>query len=228
MSSLPPNSPWAGHSAVIAVYQDKQEKEEESTVLAEEVYTLAVSRIIERDFFPNLLKMREQNNALERYRFTEDYSKRLPTERLQDFKEQLEMLPPQSMAEDELLKNVDLSLSLDEFQQKYTSEDNASFGEIVQVANRRHRERYHWLYDTETKLIEGKEPLLIEGTWGYTARNTLMYGPEGINQKLEIMRSKPKAIVNANTRMETSNIKENSLALSVPPSTTDGNFISNI
>lgn len=54
--------------------------------------------------------------------------------------------------------NVDTSLTLDQFQARYTSEDNASFNEIVEKINARKKEKYSWIYDQENKsqkLIEG-------------------------------------------------------------------------
>ncbi|KAG0272550.1 DiGeorge syndrome critical region protein 14 [Linnemannia exigua] len=46
---------------------------------------------------------------------------------------------------------VDTSLSLDQFQARYTSEDNASFNEIIEKINTQKREKYKWLYDQEKK-----------------------------------------------------------------------------
>lgn len=52
---------------------------------------------------------------------------------------------------------IDTSLSLDQFQARYTSEDNASFIEIVERINAQKREKYRWLYE------QGKKSqLLIE------------------------------------------------------------------
>lgn len=41
----------------------------------------------------------------------------------------------------------DTSLSLDDFVAKYTSEDNASFDEIIDKARERLRVRYKWMYE---------------------------------------------------------------------------------
>ncbi|KAF9904087.1 DiGeorge syndrome critical region protein 14 [Lobosporangium transversale] len=62
-------------------------------------------------------------------------------------------------AGDDQKKVIDTSLSLDEFQARYTSEDNASFIEIVEKINSQKREKYRWLYEQEKKhqkLIEGE------------------------------------------------------------------------
>ena len=41
----------------------------------------------------------------------------------------------------------DTNLSLDEFVAKYTSEDNASFNDIIDQARERLRSRYRWVYE---------------------------------------------------------------------------------
>lgn len=48
---------------------------------------------------------------------------------------------------------IDTSLSLDQFQARYTSEDNASFNEILEKMNLRKKEKYSWLYDQEKKSM---------------------------------------------------------------------------
>ncbi|CAO3569177.1 unnamed protein product [Mortierella alpina] len=66
--------------------------------------------------------------------------------------------------------NIDTSLTLDQFQARYTSEDNASFNEIVEKINARKKEKFRWMYDQENqsqKLIEGgrnSEQLLLRQT----------------------------------------------------------------
>lgn len=42
-------------------------------------------------------------------------------------------------------------LSLDAFQARYTSEDNASFAEIIERQNEAQRQRYQWAYDEEKR-----------------------------------------------------------------------------
>ena len=60
-------------------------------------------------------------------------------------------------------------LSLDNFQAKYTSEDNASFLEILNDENKKKKEVYGWAYNAQKRveeqrerMLEGRERLLIE------------------------------------------------------------------
>ncbi|KAF9433725.1 DiGeorge syndrome critical region protein 14 [Entomortierella beljakovae] len=46
---------------------------------------------------------------------------------------------------------IDTSLSLDQFQARYTSEDNASFNDIIEKINTQKREKYRWMYELEKK-----------------------------------------------------------------------------
>jgi len=64
---------------------------------------------------------------------------------------------------------LDVSLRLDDFQTQYTSEDNASFTEILDVENKRRRERYGWAWDAQRRvealhgrMLEARERALIE------------------------------------------------------------------
>ncbi|CAI9090151.1 OLC1v1024860C1 [Oldenlandia corymbosa var. corymbosa] len=89
---------------------------------------------------------------------------------------------------------VDVSLSLDEFFRRYTSEDNESFSKIMERVNRKRKERYAHLLEGETedvKLIEdvkrervatdgfgtSDQPVATLEGWKYTAKNLLMYHP---------------------------------------------------
>jgi protein DGCR14 len=75
---------------------------------------------------------------------------------------------------------VNLSLSLDAFQAKYTSEDNSSFTEVLDDENQQRRQKYAWAWDAErrtaekkAKEIEGRERLLLEAA-GESSRERLM------------------------------------------------------
>ncbi|KAI8601469.1 nuclear protein DGCR14 [Dissophora ornata] len=123
---------------------------------------------------------------------------------------------------------VDTTLTLDQFQARYTSEDNASFGEIIERINTQKREKYRWMYEQEKKnqrlLENGHNPghsgsqdessklaLMVSDkrsgvipTWEYKAKNALMYNPEGLGTLLDekTIRGSPKEIVYRNTSFQ--------------------------
>ncbi|XP_014799475.1 PREDICTED: protein DGCR14-like [Calidris pugnax] len=84
--------------------------------------------------------------------------------------------------------------SLDSFLAKHTSEDNASFEQIMEVAKEKEKVKHAWLYSAEEEYTQRRnenlalpsaEQQALENvkagleTWEYTARNTLMYYPTG-------------------------------------------------
>jgi protein DGCR14 len=125
-----------------------------------------------------------------------------------------------------LPKDVDVSLSLDQFQARYTSEDNASFIDLLGKANEQRKEKYKWVWDKESNQLRIKEAPHVEsaltivderdalpGTWKYKARNALMYQPDAINVKNKSSvnpndgRGSPKAVVHSNTQFTAQNME---------------------
>ncbi|KAM4827742.1 splicing factor ESS-2 homolog [Thomomys bottae] len=104
--------------------------------------------------------------------------------------------------------------SLDVFLSRYTSEDNASFQEIMEVAKEKNRARHAWLYQAEEEFekrqkdnleLPSAEHQAIESsqagveTWKYKAKNSLMYYPEGVPDEDQLFK-KPRQVVHKNTR----------------------------
>ncbi|GAB5579290.1 splicing factor ESS-2 homolog isoform X2 [Prionailurus iriomotensis] len=104
--------------------------------------------------------------------------------------------------------------SLDVFLSRYTSEDNASFQEIMEVAKEKSRARHTWLYQAEEEFekrqkdnlaLPSAEHQAIESsqagveTWKYKAKNSLMYYPEGVPDEEQLFK-KPRQVVHKNTR----------------------------
>lgn len=135
--------------------------------------------------------------------------------------------------------------NLDSYLSKYHSEDDASFAELMEKTQQKHREKYAWLYEQEQKAkqyalefqpssdgttanqlaitdgcnvqeghsSEGKGPSTAQArtgqvkTWTYTAKNPLMYIPEGMEmtakEKLELPGAQ-REILHSNTRLSKS------------------------
>ncbi|RUS23884.1 nuclear protein DGCR14 [Jimgerdemannia flammicorona] len=158
-------------------------------VLDEDTYTEAISYIIERDFFPNLTKLKAQQQYLEAYDNGDVIALHRATRTLADLSHTPTLDRPGTTSQDSLISTpttqdgkmqlelpskVDLNLSLDQFQAKYTrfnalidicipicvnSEDNVSFAELIEKFNLRTREKYKWVFDNETRQLKlrGKE-----------------------------------------------------------------------
>ena len=129
------------------------------TVISEEKYEEALDTIIERDFFPDLKELKEENSLL---------------------------FPGltngcDETVEDELIPRE--NESLDEYLARVISEDDASFAELLQKDRELIRERCKQFFLGQIKQetsdqIEFKKPknFALEG------QNSLMYVPEGLEQ----------------------------------------------
>lgn len=148
-------------------------------------------------------------------------------------------LPPSKQASKPSDTNLDKYLS------KYHSEDDASFAELMEKTQQKHKEKYAWLYEQEEKAkqyaleyqpsadeestrqlaitdgtsmqvshsSEAKGPSSAHArtgqvkTWAYTAKNALMYIPEGMEmtakEKLELPGAQ-REILHSNTRLSKS------------------------
>ena len=171
-------------------------------VLEEDEYTSALSQIIARDFFPTLVG-------------TDYLDSQKPPQGLSDTATATQQTPLQlgdtpfmrpgetpcfPIHNDEgparkkrKLKmkdgGVNTDLSLDDFQARYTSEDNSSFTSILNDENSQRKERYKWAYDAERRVIGWKEKET-------TARQTMLltggeaggHGPMGVRGRLTIER----------------------------------------
>ena len=107
---------------------------------------------------------------------------------------------------------------------KYNSEDNSSFTEILDRTNAKRREKYKWLLDKEkAPMLTHEEKKMIEhatspATWKYTARNALMYIPNGTGESLlneADSRAPAKAINYTNTQFKVPEVKKDISSLLV-------------
>lgn len=195
-----------------------------------------MDNIIQRDFFPDLEKLKAQNEYLEAVEKNDvikirdlhlKYSgSRLPTERLASpatFETpQVHKNTPEKQPEPQKVENTSKppQLSLDQYLNVHTSEDNESFKEIMIESERKHREKYSYLYNEESKSIEEQSKLLslpsVEkqcelpekklnvDSWGYKNKNYIMYIPDGVEltkDELVEMSKRKQEIVYNNTRL---------------------------
>lgn len=130
-------------------------------------------------------------------------------------------------------KSVASSHSLDSFLDTYTSEDNQSFQEIIEAADRKLREKYSVLFDAEKQSEEqiqnsltlpsicdqynNEAPKSIE-TWTYKNQNAVMYTPDGWDltkdEQIE-MAKKKQEIVRKNTRLKINPFNEEQSSQSI-------------
>ncbi|KAK6517713.1 hypothetical protein TWF506_004895 [Arthrobotrys conoides] len=106
-------------------------------------------------------------------------------------------------------KTYEEQLSLDNFQSKYTSEDNASFNDLLDDQNQKKRDEYGWLWRgnkiskpsviaekerqkllkekeeregvDKTKLLEYQDKPAMPETWKINPRNGLMFTPANLD-----------------------------------------------
>ena len=166
-------------------------------VLEEDEYTEALSQIVARDFFPSLVHLDATNEYLDALHTSDPHLINASIRRLQEISStptprrgwgggggglmQTPSQTPYGGGPSEtplrtprgqpLAKRAryDMDMSLDNFQAKYTSEDNSSFTEILDDENRKRKEKWAWAWNAQKrveqqrdKMVEGRERRLIE------------------------------------------------------------------
>lgn len=128
----------------------------------------------------------------------------------------------QTKSQEDLLKDKkeEPKLSLDQYLNTHTSQDNESFEELMIEAEEKHRRKYSYLYNEEDKGdLEKKQQLALPSivqqcalpekkldidTWTYKNKNYIMYVPDGVDptaEELIEMNKKRQEIDHLNTRL---------------------------
>lgn len=191
------STPGAGsseyHGALIRPGESKSLSRQ--VILDEDSYTSALSDIIARDFFPSLVHLDATNGYLSALETQDPEQISKSVRRLQDLAatptpaRRNAMQTPsrtpyaagpsdtpmstRSTIDSHRERSLTDGVSLDEFQARYTSEDNASFATIIDDENRQRKEKWEWAWDAQRraenrKAIEGaqRETLLLEAAQG--------------------------------------------------------------
>ncbi|XP_011064259.1 PREDICTED: protein DGCR14 homolog [Acromyrmex echinatior] len=234
----------------------KKSKNVQPKILDEDTYIEKMSDIIQKDFFPHLEKLQAQNQYLEALeqndmnRMRELYAKyssgRPVTERPVSpatFETPLRRTesaesPPTTEAssqKSDIVESVNRNdteskIGLDDYLSNHTSEDNASFEEMMIEAENKRKLKYAWLYEAEDKskawlAIDGSSTTTpdvpaIQGSnlrpkqvdsWTYKNKNYIMYIPDGVDltagEKIELAKKK-QTIMHENTRLRTNPFNE--------------------
>ncbi|XP_018424159.1 PREDICTED: protein DGCR14 isoform X2 [Nanorana parkeri] len=211
-------------------------------VLTEQTYIENLQKIIQRDFFPDVEKLRAQKEYLEaeesgdlekmrqiaiKFGTSGKFSREtpLPYATPATFETPVglpgtpSLLVKHRTGDEESEKTEEENQELpclDKFLAKHTSEDNASFEQIMEVAKEKEKARNSWLYEAEEEYnqrfqdnlaLPSAEMQAIENvksgldTWEYKTHNTLMYYPAGVPDNDAIFK-KPREVVHRNTRFQ--------------------------
>ncbi|KAG9097132.1 hypothetical protein FS749_007005 [Ceratobasidium sp. UAMH 11750] len=191
--SLQKHAPGAGssdyHGTLIKPGESKSLSRQ--VILDEDEYTSGLSEIIARDFFPSLVHLDATNGYLSALETQDPEQISKSVRRLQGLaatptpgRQRVLQTPSRtpfaagpsdtpvssrSTATSRHERSITEGVSLDEFQARYTSEDNASFATIIDDENRQRKEKWAWAWDAQNradnhKAIEGarRETALIE------------------------------------------------------------------
>ena len=154
-------------------------------VLEEDEYTEALSHIIARDFFPSLVHLDATNEYLDALRSRDPHLigasvrrlEQVATTPLASSRRRLDAqtpsrtpygytaetpLHPHSRNGEPQQKRAryDTKMSVDEFQARYTSEDNSSFTQILDQENKARKEKYGWAWEAQRKVEEQRDRMI--------------------------------------------------------------------
>jgi protein DGCR14 len=195
---------------VATVASDPKRSLNRQAVLDEDEYTAALSHIIARDFFPSLVHLDATNEYLDALESRDPQLIGASVRNLESINASVRSTrawrtpsetpygtgpsdTPAAHHEPAAANRAryDTDMSLDAFQARYTSEDNASFTQILDEENVRRREKYGWAWDAQerveaqrVKALEVRERALIE-----------MPESAGVREKMRIEAPVPAGLI---------------------------------
>lgn len=230
----------------------KRRRRVQPKILDEDTYIKRMGEIIQKDFFPHLDKLQAQNqyldaleqNDVKRMReLYEKYSSGRPTTERPASPATFETPLNKTEQDDEQFNSTkvtkessangstkdkdksEITTGLDAYLSTHTSEDNASFEEMMVETEKRLKLKFAWLYEAEenSKLAltnESSNKLAIENgnkkpnqldSWSYRNKNYIMYVPDGVeltpDEKIDLAKKK-QIVVHENTRLRTNPFNE--------------------
>lgn len=231
----------------------KRSRKAQPKILDEDTYIEKMGEIIQRDFFPYLEKLQVQTQYLDaleqndvnrmRELYTKYNSEQPVTER--PISPATFETPLSRSESDDILRIMETSLqetsvkpmknnsntktktSLDNYLSTHTSEDNASFEEIMIEAENKRKLKYAWLYEAEEKSkawlavtgLLNNTPAIEQSSsrpkqvdsWAYKNKNYIMYIPDGVEltaeEKIDLAKKK-QIVMHENTRLNTNPFNE--------------------
>ncbi|KAJ3357585.1 hypothetical protein GGF32_000936 [Allomyces javanicus] len=129
--------------------------------LDEDLYVEALSEIIQRDFYPDLDRLRAESTFLDALASRDAY-------RIHHARQRLDAMDAAaaSSANDDAESvhhsaGIDTRLPLDAFLARYTSEDNAAFHALLEQERKEVRRKLKWMFDAEERA-KNERALLLE------------------------------------------------------------------
>ena len=202
-------------SSTVAVASAPKRSLSRQTVLEEDEYTAALSHIIARDFFPSLVHLDATNEYLDAVESRDPQLIGASVRNLESINASIRSARPwRTPSETPYVigpsdtpaahpepagpgaakrARYDTDMSLDAFQARYTSEDNASFTEILDEENVRRREKYGWAWDAQ-KRVEAQRVKALD-----VRERALIEMPEsaGVREKMRIEAPVPAGLITA-------------------------------